>query len=443
MAEREVYDVYVTLPGTAERVLAGELDWEDLGAERAAGGFTYADSYLEDPRAYALDPFSLPLRVGREGAPHAHGLFGVLRDAGPDSWGRSVLNDKLGQNDMPEVDYLVLSPQDGVGNITVVDQGDSPKDADYLKAYTLDRLAEGVAHIEDAHAKGETVSDTSLTRLVYPNTALGGARPKVTVEDSSGLWMAKFASREDTLNIPRIEYATLELARRAGIDVPDTKIVSVGGHDVLMVKRFDRQRSQAGEIRFGFASAMTVLRSEQALLDRDRWSYLDLADYLRRWLPAAEKSLPSLFDRAVFNCLVSNTDDHPRNHGVLRDQAGWELTPAYDILPARVVSQERRDLSMAVGLAGRAATRSNLLSDCARFGVTPQEANARIDAMREVVAGWEEVFTQAGVNEKDRQAVARAFNYPGFEYVHVDPVSDAVRTGQSARRARRDLRTRN
>lgn len=169
----------------------------------------------------------------------------------------------------------------------------------------------------------------------------------------------------------RVEFATLNLARRCGLNVTQARLETVGASDVLMLERFDRQyeetRTDKGYLRFGLVSGLTVLDCGDSHLDRARWSY-PLADNLRRWSDKPEADCAELFRRMVFNAAVTNNDDHPRNRPLLRRHKGWRLSPAYDLVPAPVVSQERRDLALTVGRLGRTA--SMLTTSCRRRGVS-------------------------------------------------------------------------
>ena len=159
---------------------------------------------------------------------------------------------------------------------------------------------------------------------------MGGARPKCTVEWQDALWIAKFPARGDTLNIPRIEYATMTLAGKCGIRIPALHLQSVGKTNVLLVRRFDREKHPEGWVRKGFLSSLSLLQWDEA--DRLSWDYGAIANVMRRHTSVHD--IQELFRRMVFNILVRNTDDHPRNHGFLFDASGVELSPAYDLVPS-------------------------------------------------------------------------------------------------------------
>ena len=176
-----------------------------------------------------------------------------------------------------------------------------------------------------------------------------------------------------------------------------------------MLERFDREYTDGGYLRFGIVSGLTLLDCDDSHLDRDRWSYLLLADQLRRWSENPDGDRVELYRRIVFNAAVTNNDDHPRNHAVLRTEHGWRLTPAYALVPAPVVSLERRDLAMTVGTYGRSASIYNLLSQCERFGLTAEAARKEIENVVTAVRTWRDRFRACGVSEMDVEYIAPAF----------------------------------
>lgn len=208
----------------------------------------------------------------------------------------------------------------------------------------------------------------------------------------------------------------LALARECGLRACDAHMVDVAGADVLLVRRFDRVKIPEGYLRHRFVSALTILDAGDAIAERARWSYLLFADELRRRSHRVDADLRELFGRMVFNALISNTDDHPRNHGLIAPGKDFELAPAYDLTPNPMISVERRDLALTVGRFNRYANRENLLSDCARFRLDESQAAALIDQMKRIVESrWHAVLRSHGVTEKDCTLLARAFVYAGFE----------------------------
>jgi serine/threonine-protein kinase HipA len=164
-------------------------------------------------------------------------------------------------------------------------------------------------------------------------------------------------------------------------------------------------------------SALTVLDAEESAVARHSWSYVLLADELQRWSAEPTRDKTELFRRVVFNGLISNTDDHPRNHALIAPGRAWRLAPAYDLTPTPMHAIERRDLALTCGRFGRIARRDNMLSQAPRFGMSLEDANAVIDEIKQVVgAEWRQLVRAAGGSDADVEAVERAFIYEGFEY---------------------------
>lgn len=404
-SEREAY-VYIQLPGSLETVPAALLRVQTLPDGIQIGRFRYGDRYLARPEAVALDPFRLPLAKQVFEFTQLKGIPGAVRDAAPDAWGRRVIENKLERSpaDLQEIDYLLHGPQDGAGYLSFGLKVEPPAPKrHYNRTHQLDELIAAAQAIEE----GKHVAAYLLEQL-DPGTSMGGARPKATIEDGQSLWLGKFPAKDDRFNLQRVEFASLDLARRCGLNVTPARLQSVGHGDVLMLQRFDREYAEGGYLRFGLVSGLTVLDCGDSHVDRDRWSYPLLADNLRRWSDKPEADCAELFRRMVFNAAVTNNDDHPRNHALLRRQKGWRLSPAYDLVPAPVVSIERRDLALTVGSYGRTASIYNLLSQAGRFGLSADEARREIDNIVAIVRQWRESFFACGVSAQDVEHIAPA-----------------------------------
>ncbi len=404
-SEREAY-VYVQLPGTLDTVPAALLKVQTLPDGTQIGRLRYGDRYLERAEAVALDPYRLPLDKTVYEFTQLKGIPGALRDASPDAWGRRVIEYKLERaaGDLHEIDYLLHGPQDGAGYLSFGLKAEPPAPKrQYNRTHQITELIAAAQAIED----GKPVPVHLLEQL-DPGTSMGGARPKATIEDAQCLWLGKFPAKDDRCNLQRIEYATLDLARRCGLNVTQARLQAVGRSDVLMLQRFDREHTDEGYLRFGLVSGLTVLDCDDGYLSRERWSYPLLADNLRRWSDKPKADCAELFRRMVFNAAVTNNDDHPRNHALLRRPKGWRLSPAYDLVPAPVVSSERRDLALTVGNYGRTASIYNLLSQPGRFGLSAEEARREIDQIVTVARRWRESFFACGVCAQDVAYIAPA-----------------------------------
>lgn len=405
--------VYITLPGETEQVVAARFE---IRKSRTAstGRLVYGRSYLERRNAVAIDPVQLS---GMDDKVHEHAgdspLFPSLRDALPDRWGRLVIDRSEG-GELDDIGYLLRTPDDRAGalgfGLNPVPPGPTYVFNKTLRLQELMDAAQAV--LSDAQADKELVRRYEQLNLV--GTGMGGARPKAVVENDEGLWLAKFPRNDDKFDVPRGEHAALLLAQEAGISTVESKLTPIGDRSVLLVKRFDREKTEAGYLRHRMISALTVLQASESATDTSRWSYPLLADALGRYDVDHARSKRELFLRVVFNALISNADDHPRNHAMIADGRGWRLSPAYDLVPHSQVAQDRF-LAMKIGDDGRAATFSNLLSTSPRYGVPRDEARELIETMRACVSGrWYPVCRSVGMSEADCGYLAPAFEFEGF-----------------------------
>ena len=187
------------------------------------------------------------------------------------------------------------------------------------------------------------------------------------------------------------------------------------GRDVLLVKRFDREKTAKGYTRARMVSGLTLLHADEAPEARQNWSYVVLVEELRRVVEDAKRDAKELFRRICFNALISNIDDHPRNHAIIAKEKSWKLSPAYDLTPSVPVSLERRDLALDCGDQGRYANAKNILSQHARFLLARAEAEKLVGDMKvQVEATWYETARASGVSEQDAETIRGAFVYPGF-----------------------------
>jgi serine/threonine-protein kinase HipA len=411
--------VYVVLPGETAFVPAARFQWRPDDNGLPLGRLVYGRKYLERPEAVPLDPLELPLTARVYETRELGGVFGALRDAAPDFWGRRVIQRHMNATELLEIDYLLQSPDDRAGALGFgLDvEPPAPKRAfnQTMDLAKLQAVADAILADED-RPLNDALS-TQLEEFLLIGTSMGGARPKAVVEADEALWIAKFNTITDRWNNARVEHAMLRLAADCGLDVATSRVDTIGERDVLLVKRFDRERTRAGYRRARMLSALTLLRADDSTRDRDRWSYPLLAEELRRLSKRPTDDAAELFRRMAFNALISNGDDHPRNHAFIALNDTWRLSPAYDLTPTSPSSPERRDLALACGDQGRRANAENLLSQCARFLLSRDAAAKILDEMEAIVRSrWYEVARRAGVAERDCERIAGAFAYPGFRY---------------------------
>lgn len=408
--------VYIVLPGETEFVTAGRFQ---LGKDRSGtlvGRFVYGKSYLARNEVVPLDPLGLKLSTRTYETRQLKGIFGALRDASPDHWGRRIIEKHAGKPQLNELDYLLYTPDDRAGALGFGLNPEPPAPRRTFN-HTIDlaRLQEFADKIVEDEELPQDPDAEQVQDLMEGGTSMGGARPKAVVENGDALWIAKFNRKDDQYNHARTEHAMLELARTCGIQTAESRLTTIGDRDALLVKRFDREKIEAGYQRARMLSALTLLRSEDTHQDREKWSYVLLAEELRRISVQPKIDAPELFKRMCFNALISNTDDHPRNHAVIATGKDWKLSPAYDLTPAMPISLERRDLALECGDMGRYAHANNLLSQSARFLLKNEVAQAIIDSMEQTVKDqWYPIARKEGVSEKDCETISNAFAYPGF-----------------------------
>ena len=414
-SERECF-VYIVLPGATEFVTAGRFHVTTDRTGVARGSFVYGKSYLARPDAVEFDPIELRLAPRVYETVRLDGFFGAIRDSMPDYWGRRVIEKHAGLTVLEEFDYLLQGPDDRAGalgfglNVTPP----APRRA-FNSTLDLARLQAAADAImaDDADRADEIVAQAG--NLIDPGTSMGGARPKAVVQDDGSLWIAKFSARDDRFNYPRVEHGMLRLAAECGLHVADSRLETVGGKDVLLVRRFDRDPTESGYRRHRMVSALTLLRPGDQPEDRAQWSYLLLADEIRRASSAPEADLRELFGRICFNAAVSNLDDHPRNHAILGKDRSWRLSPAYDLTPTPAIAEERRDLAMTCGPYGRYANRVNLIAGHGRFLLSQGDATAIFDHIAATVKKrWRPLMRSIGVTERDCDIIARSFVYDGL-----------------------------
>ena len=391
--------VWAWLPGATEPTLAGQV-----GRVDGVFQFRYAQAYLGHPHAISLFEPELPLRSGWI-RPHSNmGIAGVLKDASPDAWGQRVILARLsgsrGQAAMDtELDTLTYLLESGSNRVGGLDFQSSPN------AYTP--RESGASLVELHRAAQDLVAgmlSPDLAEALQYGTAIGGARPKAVIRDDEGAeWVAKFSLSTDLYPVVRAEAAGMRLAARVGIDVPEVRVTSAGGRDVLLVRRFDR--AGAGTRRM-MVSALTMLGFDDFL--GARWSsYPELMDVLRKFAPAGDGLGRALFERIVFNVLITNIDDHARNHAAFWDGRHLRLTPAYDLLPHLRASHEVQQ-AMDIGRSDsperngpRASTRTTCINAAREYNLTAREASEIFDRQVSVISQeWLGVADEVGLTRQ-------------------------------------------
>jgi serine/threonine-protein kinase HipA len=385
--------VWTWLPDAPEPAVAGRLDV--VGDTLT---FTYGRSYLAREDAIPLFLPELPLQRGRI-PPLVGDVAGCIADAGPDAWGqRVILNRRVGADavetaDLHRLTYLLESGSDRIGalDFQVSATEYAPRAGD---GASLDELA----HAADKVEQGIPLSP-ALDRALLHGSSVGGARPKSLLQDGDDRRLiAKFSSTTDTYPVVRGEFLAMELARRAGLDVPAVALARALGRDALLIERFDRP---GGGRRRQMVSALTILGLSE--IAARYASYASLADEIRTRFSDPRRTLRELFARIAFNVLTGNTDDHPRNHAAFWDGSALTLTPAYDICPQPRAGGESAQI-MAIGRDGfRMSQVAGCVAQASTYLLSEREAREIVDHQLDVIAGqWDDVCDAAALATVDR-----------------------------------------
>ncbi len=401
--------VYVDLEGVPH--LVGRL-WSRSRKGKESATFEYDAAWLANPSRFALEP-ALTLGKGPHHTAAGRQIFGAIGDSAPDRWGRVLIQreerrkareEKRMPRTLLEVDYLL-----GVGDIArqgalrFAEHEGAPFLATGVQIPPLIQLP-ALLGAAMRLSEDDGGSDDDLRLLLAPGSSLGGARPKASVVDRDGqLAIAKFPQHGDLIRVTVWEAVALRLAAQAGIPTPDWRVEKVAGRDVMLLRRFDRH----GNLRIPFLSAMSLLNAA----DNEPHSYMEIADALRQYGAKADEDCAQLWRRIVFSILISNTDDHLRNHGFLYEPAaGWRLSPAYDLNPVPV-DIKPQILTTAIDEADGTALLDLAYEVAPHFGVKPDKAKIIVHEVGTAVARWRETAKAAGLPANEIERMASAFEH--------------------------------
>ena len=389
--------VWVWMPGATDPVVAGRVGGTSDGYR-----FAYGESYLAREGAISLFTPELPLRAGWINHPDGMDMAGCLWDSSPDSWGQRVIIARLtGRHglaaDAVELDKLTFLLESGSNRIGALDfQTSATTYTSRTETATLDELHAAATALQAGVLRPE------LATALVDGTAVGGARPKVLVRGGDTEHIAKLSTSSDLYPVVKAEAVGLELATRAGIATASYRLARSLGRDVLLVERFDRG---PGGTRRMLVSGLTMLGFGDFLGARYS-SYPDLLDVLRRMSPTGKDLARTVFERIVLNILISNTDDHARNHAAFWDGRHLDLTPAYDLCPqprSGTEANQAMDLTRAGARDARLATMANAAGE---YDLTLAQARELIDAQVTTIReSWNEVADLARLSTLERQAM--------------------------------------
>ena len=390
-----------------------------LHRQASAGGdvfsFEYDKTWLKHPDTFTFDP-DLQRVEGRAYVPAGRESFGIFLDSSPDRWGRLLMQRRAAHRaakqgkpapTLTAWDYLIgVHDVTRLGALRFRRSRNTPfLDDDALQAappITSVRELQAVSlHLEEEHAEEHPDYEKWLAQLVAPGSSLGGARPKAAVVDEKGrLCIAKFPSRHDTHDVGGWETVVHRLAGKAGIEVAEAKPLSMGdeGH-IFLVRRFDRTETGG---RRAYVSAMTLLQRQDG---ESGASYLEIVELLQSRGARTRFDCAQLFRRVVFNVLVSNTDDHLRNHGFFIEPQGLVLSPAFDMNP----NPERSELSLAIDEANATCDVNVALKAAPNYELTDGQAADIVKEVSGAVASWRDEAAKLGLSRAEQERLRAAF----------------------------------
>lgn len=375
-------------PAAPQRI--GTISLQD---QRRKVALTYDAVWKASPQGFALSE-DLPLHAGLQLPAERDTAAGAVDDARPDQWGERVIRLIERPVRLSLLEYLYFAGDDRFGALGV-----SLSDAAYVPAptavmATFDGLHD--THQAVLHVMAGEAVDERQRRLLQPGVTMGGARPKSLMQIEGQAWVVKFAENGE-LDSPLIEHASMQLARRCGIQTADTRALALPQGHAVAVRRFDREGIQRRHV----LSAHVALRAAG-----EPMGYPELAQLMRR-LGRPEQlraQQHELFRRMVFNILIDNTDDHEKNHALVRGDDGfYALSPAFDVLPA---AQGLGYQQMRVGAQGHESSIANTLSEARAFGLTDALARQTVSVIAAQVAQWKTVFKSLNVRDADMDLLA-------------------------------------
>jgi serine/threonine-protein kinase HipA len=392
-----IYRIEAWISLTGDRVLAGEMVCEIESDGRGRGAFRYASDYLKHPNAFALDPISLPLREGEFDVGHP-GVLGVFEDSLPDDWGRKLLVRKnhISRHHQNLPNLLLALGASGLGALSYAEKGAPADTSSDVSAIYLDRLVEAA----EAFERGED-TDININLLLGAGSSPGGTRPKALVydEDSGTHYLAKFPSIKDDVDVVLIELATMNLADRAGLIVPELRLVKCGSKHVLLVSRFDIMPQG----RRHMISMQTLLKVSGYYQCR----YPDILSVVRKVSANPQTDSERLYRQMVFNAVIHNTDDHLKNFWMVCDSMqGWRLSKAFDLVPD---IGQRGEHVLFFDLDAVYPGRAKLERLGQSWGISG--AVQIVDQVFSAIADWRQEFKACGVALRDIKRFSEIDDY--------------------------------
>lgn len=406
--------VYAHWKGMQEPKIMGVLS-AHFAKGKKAFSFEYNKDWLKSKSHMQIDP-DIQFYGGPQ-FPNNKENFGIFLDSMPDTWGKTLMRRRAIQEaktksqkaqKLYEIDYLLgVYDESRMGalrfkidpNGSFLDNSETAPTPPWSSVAELQEAAHKFENDDD----DDDVMKKWLAVLMAPGSSLGGARPKANILDrDKNIWIAKFPSKNDTIDKAAWEYLAYKLALSAGIQMSDSKIQKIANrHNTFFTKRFDREKG----VRIHFASAMTMTGNNEDTIKENTGSYLDLVEFIQNCGCNINNNLAQLWKRIVFNIAISNTDDHLRNHGFILTEHGWELSPAYDLNP----SIDKEGLALNIDTDNNALDYELARSVGEYFRLNNEQMDTISKEVISAVRTWKDLAKTIGIPSKEQVLMEAAF----------------------------------
>ena len=407
--------VYAHWAGMTKPEVVGVLSVHQ-GKGRKSFSFKYDAEWLKGKNLFLLDP-DIGFYSGPQ-FPRVKENFGVFLDSMPDTWGRTLMRKRAAQLAksqgktapvLHDMDFLLgVADTCRMGALRFKLDPSGP----FMDDDTSSPIPPWTSVGELQHISGLVESDKDskelnkwLVVLMAPGSSLGGARPKANIIDKNGHpWIAKFPSKQDTIDKAKWEFLAYKLALVAGVNMSESRIEKVAGnYHTYFTKRFDRLDGE----RIHFASAMTMTGNNEETIRDKRASYLDLSAFIQDHGGNIKEDLSQLWRRMVFNIAISNTDDHLRNHGFIIINNTWRLSPAFDVNP----STDKDELALNIDDTSGMLDFDLAMNVCEYFRLNSKEAKSILTQVKKAVSNWDKIAKQLGIYRSEMELMHSAFRY--------------------------------
>lgn len=409
------FDIYVYAHwmGMQEPELTGILS-AHFAKGKKSFSFEYDRNWIKSKQQMLLDP-DIQFYSGPQ-FPTNKENFGIFLDSMPDTWGKTLMKRRVSQQakennekarTLYDIDYLLgVYDESRMGALRFKTELDGPfldnNNTSPTPPWSSIRELQNAAKMLENDDDNKEVQKW-LSVLMAPGSSLGGARPKANIlDENKELWIAKFPSKNDTIDKGAWEMLAYELALKAGINMAPSMIEKIAGnYSTFFTKRFDREKEQ----RIHFASAMTMTGNSEEIIRDNTPSYLDIADFIQNYGVNINENLEQLWRRIIFNIAVSNTDDHLRNHGFILTNEGWILSPAYDINP----SIDKNGLALNIDTHNNDLDFNLAKSVGEYFRLDGNQMDKIIDEVIAAVNTWKVVAKKIGISRSEQELMTPAF----------------------------------